>query len=64
MKYKSATNLRWSSPESIDMIVDFEDIGHVPFTALPDDCEKHGRDLYARALAGDFGPIAAAEEQS
>lgn len=64
MKYKSATNLRWSGPEALDMTVDFEDIGPVPFTAHPGDCEEHGRELYARAVAGEFGPITAAEEQS
>jgi hypothetical protein len=40
------------------MIVDFEGIGPVPFTATPGDCEAPGRELYARAVAGDFGPIA------
>jgi hypothetical protein len=64
MKYKNATSPRWSGPEAIDMIVDFEGIGPVPFTATPGDCEAHGRELYVRAVAGDFGPIAAAEEQS
>lgn len=58
MKYKTATNLRWSGTDMIDMTVDFEGIGPVPFTATPNDCEEHGRELYARAVAGDFGPIA------
>ncbi len=31
----------------------------VPFAASPDDSEAHGRDLYARALAGEFGTIGA-----
>lgn len=64
MKYKTATDLRWSGNKAVDMVVDFEGIGPVPFTAAPDDCEEHGRELYARAVAGDFGPIAATEEQS
>lgn len=29
-----------------------------PFNATPHDCEEHGRQIYARALAGEFGPIA------
>jgi hypothetical protein len=33
--------------------------GEVPFTASPNDPEAHGRELHARALAGEFGPIAA-----
>jgi hypothetical protein len=64
MKYKTATDLCWSGNKAVDMVVDFEGIGPVPFTAVPDDSEEHGRELYARAIAGDFGPIAAAEEQS
>jgi hypothetical protein len=33
--------------------------GEVPFGASPADTEPHGRDLYARAVAGEFGAIAA-----
>jgi hypothetical protein len=29
-----------------------------PFTASPHDCEAHGRDIYAKATAGEFGVIA------
>lgn len=28
------------------------------FTASPNDCEPHGVELYNRAIAGEFGPIA------
>lgn len=31
----------------------------LPFTASPNDSEEHGRELYARAVAGEFGPIGA-----
>jgi hypothetical protein len=30
----------------------------VPFTASPNDSEPHGVDLYNRAIAGEFGPVA------
>jgi hypothetical protein len=30
-----------------------------PFFATPTDVEAHGRELYAKAVAGDFGPVAA-----
>jgi len=30
-----------------------------PFFAVPTDVEAHGRELYAKAMAGDFGPVAA-----
>lgn len=59
----SATNPRWTSPEQKAVVLDctFEHLGSevVPFTAQADDPEAHGRDIYSRALAGDFGPIAA-----
>lgn len=29
----------------------------VPFTARRNDCEGHGRELYSRAMFGEFGPI-------
>ncbi|MGY4041057.1 tail fiber assembly protein [Aeromonas hydrophila] len=29
----------------------------VPFTARKDDTEPHGRELYSRAIFGEFGPI-------
>jgi hypothetical protein len=29
-----------------------------PFGASPDDVEAHGREIYAKAKAGDFGPVA------
>lgn len=41
-------NLDWDHPE----------YGWIPFTASPDDVEQHGRDIYAAALAGEYGPIA------
>lgn len=31
--------------------------GWIPFTANPDDAEDYGRQIYAEAVAGDFGPI-------
>ena len=36
----------------------FDPLEPVPFTASPNDCEPHGVELYTRAMAGEFGPIA------
>lgn len=61
MTYPKITNLRYSHPENLTVDVDlvFEDGGEVlPFTASPADAEQYGRDLYAAAIAGEFGPIA------
>ena len=35
----------------------FDPMEPVPFTASPDDSEPHGAELYARAMAGEFGEI-------
>lgn len=61
MKYTEVTNPRYSSPNNatIDMEVKFEDFDEVmPFTANPNDVMPHGRELYQRAVAGDFGEVA------
>jgi hypothetical protein len=42
----------------IDMEIEHPAYGWIAFSASPDDVEGHGRDLYARALAGEFGPVA------
>lgn len=36
----------------------FEEIGEpLEFLASPFDCERHGKELWIRAMAGEFGPI-------
>jgi hypothetical protein len=58
--YSGVHNLVYSSPDntSISMIVEF-DKSSVPvrFNACPNDPMDYGRELYERAVAGDFGPI-------
>jgi hypothetical protein len=55
-------NPRYSDPdhEGIEMEVDFDEIDevYVWFNALPTDPCSYGVDLYNRAVAGEFGPIA------
>ena len=60
MKYNSVNNPAWADPDQtqLDCIVDFVGIGSVSFTASESDSEGHSRDIFARAVAGDFGPIA------
>lgn len=56
-----AKNPKWVDVEHsrIDIIAKFEHLNNeVPFTADPNDCEAHGRDIFARAVAGEFGEIA------
>ena len=42
----------------IDMLVTFPVIGEFMFTASPSDIEAHGRELFDRAAAGEFGVVA------
>lgn len=61
MNYSNAVNPRYSNGEGtvIDMIVSFDGLGDVPFSASMVDGEPdYTHELYQRALAGDFGPIA------
>jgi len=53
-----ARNPKANSAGSIDLEIEHPTLGWIPFTASPDDTEPHGRDLYARAVAGTLGPIA------
>lgn len=60
---KSAREPQWNNAEhtSLNLKVMFEEtadtLGEMPFTAAPDDCEGYGRDLFARAVALEFGPV-------
>lgn len=52
-----ARNPRQGEDGSIQLEVDLNG-AWVPFAARPDDPAPHGRDMYQRALAGEFGAIA------
>jgi hypothetical protein len=60
----SVTDLRWAAQDrsAILCVVTFPNhpLGvtePMPFTAHPNDTEAHGRELFYRALQGDFGAI-------
>lgn len=59
MNIIGATNLRWadSAHTRIEMTLS-TNFGDLPFTATADDVEPHGRDIFNRAVAGEWGPIA------
>ena len=59
MKYTSVKNPKWTSKDktSIECIVDFENIGEVPFGASPDDYQEYTKEIYNRCVAGEFGEI-------
>lgn len=47
----------FDNTDYINLIVDFEEKGELPFTAFKNDTEPHGRDLWQRAINGEFGLI-------
>jgi len=58
----SATNPQYLNAEGTAITLDCE-FSHLPgethpFCAMPTDVEVHGREVYARAIAGEFGQIA------
>src|SRR5690625_665490 len=53
-------NPQYAAPDNslIDLELNHPEFGWIPFTASPDDTEQHGRDIYAAAISGEYGPIA------
>lgn len=50
---------KYNADGSIELTVKFPWLsGEVPFCATATDPERHGRDLFASASAGEYGPIA------
>ena len=60
MNYTEVKNLLWVNEAQTAMVCDvtFEHIGTVPFSPNPYDVETHSVEIWNRAIAGDFGPIA------
>lgn len=57
---ESVRDPRWANEDhsSIDCIVKTSILVHeAPFTASVHDAEPHGREIYERCVAGEFGPI-------
>lgn len=54
------TNPQWANVEhtAINVTARFAEIDEdLPFTAVPNDTEAHGREIFTRASAGEFGAI-------
>ena len=60
MEYTSVKNPKWTSKDktSIECVVNFENIGEIPFGASPDDYQEYTKEIYNRCVAGEFGKIA------
>lgn len=62
MKYSAVRNCKWANAEhsSIECEVNFNDVNSeewTPFAANPLDHYEHGREIFAKAVAGEFGVI-------
>jgi len=62
-KLIDAKNPRWANAEQTRISVEakwehLESEGYLGFGANSDDPEAHGRDLYQRCVAGEFGTVA------
>lgn len=59
--YTTVINPRWGNPEhtviNCEVNFDFLPEEMVNFTASPTDVESYSQEIYARAIAGDFGPV-------
>lgn len=66
MKVISAKNPSFARQDHslIDLIVHFDELGEVPFTACAFDVMPYGIELYNRALSGEFGQISSYKEPS
>ena len=61
MFYSLVSQLRYANAgrTAIDCFVAFDKFASpLPFTASPDDSEAHGREIFAKAVAGQFGAVA------
>jgi hypothetical protein len=63
MKYSAVRNCKWATEDhsSIECEVMFDDITSEewsPFGANPNDHYEHGREIFAKAVSGEFGEIA------
>lgn len=52
-----ARNPQFNAHGTIDLEIEHPQYGWIPFTASPDDPEDYGRQIYAEAIAGQFGEI-------
>lgn len=60
MEYENVNSLVWADKDNtiIDCKVTFPSLRmEIPFTAHINDPEEHGREIYERAINGEFGPI-------
>lgn len=66
MRFTSVENLRWSNDQHFmfDCDVFFVELGEtVPYACVNGDPSEHAKEIWRRAMQGEFGPIAEAAPQ-
>lgn len=60
MIYTEVKNVSWANQTHTSLVceVTFDGIGTIPFSPNANDCLPHSVEIWNRALAGDFGPVA------
>jgi hypothetical protein len=62
IKFNNVKNCKWGDAEHTHIVceVDFDHLDeiYVPFSVDPKDKYEHSKEIYKKALAGDFGTIA------
>lgn len=60
MQFSAAYGPAWANKEhtAINITLESDQFGTIPFTATQADPEAHGRELFSKAARGDFGPVA------
>lgn len=60
MNYSTVNNLIWCGEDKVAFNCDvtFESLGTVPFCCSVNDLVDHAQEIWQRAMAGEFGPIA------
>lgn len=51
-------NPKYNWLDTIDCEINHPEYGWIPFTATPEDPMLYGQAIYAKAVTGDYGPIA------
>lgn len=57
------TDPKWSTPHSIDVMMDHPRFGKNPYTAIDNSGEDQMQTIWDGLMRGDFGPIAPLEAE-
>jgi len=58
LQIKNARNPKYTEDGNIEVEIEHPQYGWIPFTASPDDCEEHGRQIYKECMESKHGKVA------